>query len=234
LDEREDRAWRGLMAMHEGLAEFLERQLRSRCGLSNADFQVLAHLSEASEGRLRSFELTGLLRWEKSRLSQHLGRMQTRGLVLRERCSDDRRGAVVAITARGTELIEAAAPQHLADVRSAFIDQVTAAELATLTPSPTRCARDWTSWNQAREPSELRRWPPERLGPAIRVPLTHPEWARTIVQWPRDSSNVSLVLLRSCRVAPRVGVVGRRRGDAAGSRWSLRPRGGRGALVLAR
>ncbi len=133
LDEREDRAWRSLMAMQEGLAEFLERQLRGRCGLSNADFQVLAHLSEASEGRLRSFELTRLLRWEKSRLSQHLGRMQTRGLVLRERCSDDRRGAVVAITARGTGLIEAAAPLHLADVRSAFIDQLTAAELASLT-----------------------------------------------------------------------------------------------------
>jgi DNA-binding MarR family transcriptional regulator len=133
LDEREDRAWRSLMAMQEGLAEFLERQLRSRCGLSNADFQVLAHLSEASEGRLRSFELTRLLRWEKSRLSQHLGRMQARGLVLRERCLDDRRGAVVAITSRGRELIEAASPQHLADVRSAIIDQLTATELATLT-----------------------------------------------------------------------------------------------------
>ncbi len=133
LEEREDRTWRSLMAMQEGLVEFLERQLRSRCGLSNADFQVLAHLSEAPEGRLRSFELTRLLRWEKSRLSQHLGRMQTRGLVLRERCADDRRGAVIAITARGTELIEAAAPQHLADVRSAFIDQLTAAELAALT-----------------------------------------------------------------------------------------------------
>lgn len=59
--------------------------------------------------------------------------MQTRGLVLRERSADDRRGAVIGLTARGTELIEAAAPLHLADVRSAFIDQLTAAELAALT-----------------------------------------------------------------------------------------------------
>jgi len=121
------------MAMQEGLGEFIERQLRSRDGLSNADFQVLAHLSEASEGRLRSFELTRLLRWEKSRLSQHLGRMRTRGLLLRERCADDRRGAVVTITSRGRELIEEATPQHVADVRSAIIDQLTATELATLT-----------------------------------------------------------------------------------------------------
>lgn len=133
LDEDEQQAWRSLMAMQEGLWEFIERQLRSRCGLSGADFQVLAHLSEATEGRLRSFELTRLLHWEKSRLSQHLGRMQTRSLVSRERCLADRRGAVIAITRRGRELIEAAAPQHVADVRSVLIDHLTGAELATLT-----------------------------------------------------------------------------------------------------
>ena len=33
--------------------------------------------------RLRPFELGALLRWEKSRVSQHLGRMEKRGLVTR-------------------------------------------------------------------------------------------------------------------------------------------------------
>lgn len=133
LDDREQRAWRSFTAMQEGLGEFLDRQLRSRCGLSSADYQVLAHLSEATDGRLRSFELARSLRWEKSRLSQHLGRMTTRGLVSRERCRDDRRGAVVEITATGRELIAVAAPQHVADVRAAIIDHLTADELATLT-----------------------------------------------------------------------------------------------------
>jgi DNA-binding MarR family transcriptional regulator len=132
LDEREQRAWRGLMTMQDGLSEFIERQLRNRCGLSGADYQVLAHLSEAPEGRLRSFELGELLRWEKSRLSQHLGRMQTRGLVTRERCLTDQRGAEITITERGAELIKSAAPQHVADVRAALIDQLTATELETL------------------------------------------------------------------------------------------------------
>ena len=132
LDEREERAWRSLMEMQAGLSEHLERQLR-RCGLSRADYEVLAHLSEAPGGRLRSFELGELLHWEKSRLSQHLTRMQDRGLVARERCETDQRGAVIAITARGTELIEAAAPQHVADVRDVLIDHLTPAELDTLT-----------------------------------------------------------------------------------------------------
>lgn len=102
-------------------------------GASHSGYQVLAHLSEAPAGRLRSFELGRLLRWEKSRLSQHLGRMQTRGLVARQPCNTDQRGAVVAITSQDCELIKAAAPQHVADVRDALIDHLTATELEMLT-----------------------------------------------------------------------------------------------------
>ena len=132
LDEREQRAWRALMVMQDGLSEFLERRLRTRCGLSQADYQVLAHLSEAPEGRLRPFELGRLLRWEKSRLSQHLGRMEKRDLVTREPCATDQRGAVVALTDPGRVLIEAAAPQHVSDVREVFVDHLSSDELDTL------------------------------------------------------------------------------------------------------
>ena len=132
LDEREQRAWRALMVMQDGLSEFLERRLRTRCGLSQADYGVLAHLSEAPEGRLRPFELGRLLRWEKSRLSQHLGRMEKRGLVTREPCATDQRGAVVVLTGRGRVLVEAAAPQHVGDVREVFVDHLSPDELETL------------------------------------------------------------------------------------------------------
>lgn len=132
LDPREDRAWRSLMTMQEDLPEFLDRQLRLRAGLSRSDYEVLAHLSEAPDGRLRSFELGALLRWEKSRLSQHLGRMQSRGLVERSRCATDLRGAVVVITPQGRERVEEAAPQHVADVRDVLIDHLSEAELDVL------------------------------------------------------------------------------------------------------
>ncbi|WP_405541060.1 MarR family winged helix-turn-helix transcriptional regulator [Streptomyces phaeochromogenes] len=132
LDEREQRAWRSLMKMQAGLSEYIERQLRTHSGLSTADYQVLAHLSEAPEGRLRSFALGDALQWEKSRLSQHLTRMQNRNLIRRERCATDQRGAVVVITEQGRTLIEAAAPLHLADVRNALIDHVTPAQMDLL------------------------------------------------------------------------------------------------------
>ncbi|MCX5057298.1 MULTISPECIES: MarR family winged helix-turn-helix transcriptional regulator [unclassified Streptomyces] len=132
LDEREHRAWRSLMKMQAGLSEYIERQLRTHSGLSTADYQVLAHLSEAPEGRLRSFALGDALQWEKSRLSQHLTRMQNRNLIRRERCATDQRGAVVVITEQGRTLVEAAAPLHLADVRNVLIDHVTPAQMDLL------------------------------------------------------------------------------------------------------
>lgn len=132
LDEREQRAWRSLMKMQAGLSEYIERQLRTHGGLSTADYQVLAHLSEAPEGRLRSFALGDALQWEKSRLSQHLTRMQNRNLIRRERCATDQRGAVVVITEQGRTLVEAAAPLHLADVRNVLIDHVTPAQMDLL------------------------------------------------------------------------------------------------------
>ena len=133
LDEREQRAWRGLMTMQAGISEYTERQMRAHSGLSMADYRVLAHLSEAPEGRLRSFVLARWLRWEKGRLSQHLTRMQNRGLIRREPCATDQRGAVVVITGKGRALIEKAAPLHLVDVRNVLIDHATPAQLDLLT-----------------------------------------------------------------------------------------------------
>lgn len=120
------------MKMQAGLSEYIERQLRTHSGLSSADYQVLAHLSEAPEGRLRSFALGDVLQWEKGRLSQHLTRMQNRDLIRRERCATDQRGAVVVITEQGRTLIETAAPLHLADVRNVLIDHVTPAQMDLL------------------------------------------------------------------------------------------------------
>lgn len=132
LDEREQRAWRSLMTMQADLSQHLERQLRTRDGLSTPDFEVLAHLSETPAGRLRAFALGQLLRWEKSRLSQHLTRMEKRGLIRREPCTTDQRGAFVVITPEGRTLIDAAAGPHVDDVRAVLIDHLTPDQLDLL------------------------------------------------------------------------------------------------------
>lgn len=59
--------------------------------------------------------------------------MQTRGLVERQECTSDRRGAFVALTACGREAIGAAAPGHVAHVRSVVFDGLTREQVAALT-----------------------------------------------------------------------------------------------------
>ena len=132
LDAREARAWRGYTQMQAQLSAHVHRALLRDTGLSLSDYGVLVHLSEAPEGRLRAFQLGAALQWEKSRLSHHLTRMQARGLVTRQVCSSDGRGAFVVLTPEGRAAIEAAAPAHVADVRAHFVDVLTPAQLDVL------------------------------------------------------------------------------------------------------
>jgi DNA-binding MarR family transcriptional regulator len=90
---------------------------------------VLVALTDRSDGRARLFDLARQLGWEQSRLSHHVARMDDRGLVAREKCESDRRGAYVVVTKKGRKEIERAAPGHLASVRRLFIDRLTPAQL---------------------------------------------------------------------------------------------------------
>jgi DNA-binding MarR family transcriptional regulator len=131
LSERQQRVWRRWLAVNATLPAALHRGLQES-GLSLPDFEVLVQLSEASDGRLRATDLADALRWERSRLSHHVKRMEARGLVAREGCPEDRRGAYVAVTPDGRAAIEQAAPPHAATVRRLFFDVLTEAELETL------------------------------------------------------------------------------------------------------
>ena len=129
LTEREERAWRSLQFMQMRLDGELARQLAAESGLSYPDYVVLVALTDRPDGRMRLFELASVLGWEKSRLSHHVGRMADRGLVTKERCDSDRRGAFVVVTRRGRREIEAAAPGHVAAVRRLFVDRLTPSQL---------------------------------------------------------------------------------------------------------
>ena len=74
---------------------------------------MLVQLTDSPEGRVRVTDLARALSWEKSRASHHLTRMERRGLVAREECRDDGRGAFVALTPEDRTAIEGAALGHV-------------------------------------------------------------------------------------------------------------------------
>lgn len=130
LDAEQQSVWRAFLEMQNRLGARLNRQLLDRSGVSGADFAVLVQLSEHAGGCMRVLELARGLRWEKSRLSHQLSRMQQRGLIERLECPEDRRGAFVQLTADGRSTVESAAPQHVDSVRRYFFDDLDAEQLA--------------------------------------------------------------------------------------------------------
>jgi DNA-binding MarR family transcriptional regulator len=132
LDDEEQRAWRGFLRCYAEVRANLQRQLQRDTDLSHADYEVLVALSEAEEGRMRAFQLSDAIQWEKSRLSHQIDRMAKRGLVARQQCPTDARGAFIVITDEGRRAIEAAAPLHVEEVRRVFFDHLDRRQVAAL------------------------------------------------------------------------------------------------------
>lgn len=132
LTPAEDRAWRAYRLMRARLDLQLTREFARDSGLSDADYDVLSNLSEAEEHRGRLRDLAAKMLWSPSRLSHHIARMEQRGLVAREECPHDGRGAVVVLTPQGWRVLKAAAPAHVDSVRRHLIDLLTPEQVEAL------------------------------------------------------------------------------------------------------
>ncbi|MFD8719247.1 MarR family winged helix-turn-helix transcriptional regulator [Streptomyces sp. NPDC059629] len=142
------RIWRDFIETTEALRSELSSRLQRESALSSGDYAVLLALREAEGRRLRSSELAVQVGWERSRLSHQIGRMERRGLLRREECATDSRGAEVVLTPEGAEAFRNASLPHLRAVRELFVsalapDQLAAAEqIATALRSRLKAPRD--------------------------------------------------------------------------------------------
>ena len=123
--------WRLLLETTAELQKILGAELQES-SLSPADYQVLLALSEAEGRRMRSSELASTIDWERSRLSHHLGRMERRGLIRRDECATDSRGAEVSLTDGGAEAFRRASAPHMKAIKKHFADALTPAQFGAL------------------------------------------------------------------------------------------------------
>ena len=108
--ERHLAAWRSLLEVHKNVVELLARELEEQRGLPLGWYDVLLTLDQAPEQRLRMQELAQSVLLSKSGLTRLIDRMETEGLVRRERCPSDRRGAFAVLTPEGRSAFRRAAP----------------------------------------------------------------------------------------------------------------------------
>lgn len=129
LTPEEQQVWRGFLRLQRDVPATLSRQLVRDSGLSGAEYAVLVSLSETQSERLRPVGLMEILDWEQSRVSHQLTRMERRGLIARQECPSDGRGAFVVLTDAGRDALASAAPGHVAMVRRLIFDQLTEDEI---------------------------------------------------------------------------------------------------------
>ncbi len=133
LDDREQVAWRGFLAMTRVVQATLERQLQQDSAMPHTYYLILAMLSEAPNRTLRMTDLAEIAGTSQSRLSHAASRLEESGWIERRRCLTDKRGYLATLTDDGFQVLKATAPGHVEAVRSTLFDPLTNEQLDQLT-----------------------------------------------------------------------------------------------------
>jgi len=124
--------WRLFLESSQALVDILDADLQRQSGISLRWYDVLVHLEEAPDERLRMNELARRIVASTSGLTRVVDGMERAGLVRRERPPSDRRAIEVVPTAKGMETLEAARPLHRDAIQRHFAGHLTASEVKTL------------------------------------------------------------------------------------------------------
>ena len=128
-------AWRGLLRLHSALISELDAELVAAHDLPLRSYEVLVHLADAPDHRLRMSDLSRSVLLSASGVSRLVDRLESEGFVCRRRCELDGRGFFAVLTDAGEAKLREARPTHLAGVRRLFLsrfDQDELRELAAL------------------------------------------------------------------------------------------------------
>jgi len=132
LSDRELRAWRGMLRAHAALTKALDADLESAHALPLSSYEVLMYLNDAEGRRMRMRDLATSVILSRSGLTRLVDRLEREGLIRRETCDSDARGAYAAITPEGVERLTEARATHLDGVRSRFLAHFSPQELDAL------------------------------------------------------------------------------------------------------
>ena len=125
-------AWIRLTAVLELLPTALDSQLRRDAELTHFDYYVLAMLSESPDRTMRMAKLAASTTATLARLSHVVQRLETRGLLERVPCPEDRRATNARLTEAGWRKVREAAPGHVDFVRDNVIDALTPEQITQL------------------------------------------------------------------------------------------------------
>lgn len=126
-------AWRSFLSAHAALINQIEHELQEAEVVALAWYDVLLALYEAPNQRLRMNELASAIVLSRSGLTRLVDRLEAEGLLTRERCGTDRRGAFAVLTDKGLAALRRTWPVYEKGIVEHFARYVSDEEVHVLT-----------------------------------------------------------------------------------------------------
>jgi DNA-binding MarR family transcriptional regulator len=132
LSEQHLAAWRAFLKAHAIIIDRIDHDLVAAERLPLSSYDVLIELYEAPERRLRMHELAQRVVLSRSGLTRLVDRLEAEGLLTRDRCGTDRRGAYAVITEQGVAALRRAWPVYKRGIAEYFAQWLTPEEAQVL------------------------------------------------------------------------------------------------------
>lgn len=129
LNDEEQEAWRTYLFATRLLNASLDRQLQRDAGMPHTYYVILAMLSEATNRTLTMSQIADLTRSSPSKLSHAMNRLEENGWVRRCRDPHNARSILATLTDDGLDTVVELAPKHVAHVRAALFDALSAEQV---------------------------------------------------------------------------------------------------------
>src|SRR5713101_6505023 len=132
LSEQYLKVWRVFLKAHATLIDRIDHDLVAAQRPPLSTYDVLIELYEAPEHRLRMHELAERVVLSRSGLTRLGDRLEAEGLLTRDRCGTDRRGAYAVITEQGIEALQQTWPIYAKGIAEYFAQWLTLEEAQLL------------------------------------------------------------------------------------------------------
>jgi len=126
------RAWARFFVTAALLMERIEAALKEAGLPPLAWYDLLWILENAEGGRLRMHDLAARVVLSRYNVTRLADRMEKAGMITRERCTEDRRGAYCVLTSAGRALRKRMWPVYKGQIDACFGERITPEEARTL------------------------------------------------------------------------------------------------------
>ena len=124
--------WRAFLDAHARITRRLDEELRAEHDLSLGEYDALLTIAEAPDRRIRMNQLADRVVLSKSGVTRLVDRLVADGLVVRDHCLSDARGAEAVLTGTGLNRLRAASRTHLRGIQAHFLDVVDERDLPVI------------------------------------------------------------------------------------------------------